>query len=174
MPLPNRRRVVTLRVEIKPMAVVAVDSSSDGIWPMTSEVHALLDAELDRLSRDVVEKNGYVSGHLDGETDGPRFVPNIPGQQARRQLERLRDVLERCVVVRDGDLAVIGREVVLREGDGTISRYELVVPGRGNAAAGLVSADSPVGAAILGRRVGHLVTVAAPAGSWTATIVEIS
>lgn len=156
------------------MAVVAVDSRSAGIWPMTFEAHAQLDAELDRLSRDVIAKNGYVTGHLDGEVDAPNFVPNILGQQVRRQLESLRDVLEGAMIVRDAELAVIGREVVLREDDGTTSRYELVVPGRGNTAAGLVSADSPVGAAILGKRIGHRVTVAAPAGSWTATIVEIS
>ena len=156
------------------MALAAVDSSSTGVWPMTTKAHARLGAELDRLSRDVIAKNGYVTGHLDGEVDAPNFVPNILGQQVRRQLESLRDVLERAAVVQDAELAVIGREVVLREDAGTTSRYELVIPGRGNAAAGLVSADSPVGAAILGRRVGHRVTVVAPAGSWTATIVDIS
>jgi transcription elongation GreA/GreB family factor len=36
-----------------------------------------------------------------------------------------------------------------------------------------VSGDSPVGAALLGRRIGEAVTIEAPAGSWSATIVQI-
>ncbi|MDQ2689617.1 MAG: GreA/GreB family elongation factor [Chloroflexota bacterium] len=36
-----------------------------------------------------------------------------------------------------------------------------------------MSADSPVGAALLGRRVGDAVTIRAPSGAWTATITKI-
>jgi transcription elongation factor GreA len=162
-------------LEIEQMAVVAIDRQpANGGWPMTAQAYAQLEAEAARLSRAVVEQNGYVTGHLDGEADAPNFVPNIVGQQIRRQLERIRSVLEVSEVVDTGGMAVIGREIVLREADGLTSRYELVIPGDGNLASGLVSADSPVGIAVLGRRVGDRITVAAPAGSWTATLVEVS
>jgi transcription elongation GreA/GreB family factor len=39
--------------------------------------------------------------------------------------------------------------------------------------AGTVSPSSPLGSAVLGRRVGDTVDVQAPRGSWRATIIEI-
>jgi Transcription elongation factor, GreA/GreB, C-term len=157
------------------MAIAAVNPRrTPGTWPMTAQARAQLVTDADRLAGVVIETNGYVSGHLGGEADAPSFVPNIAGQQARRQLETIRAVLESAQVLDDPDLAIIGRAVSLRGPDGTTARYELVIPGDGNAAAGLISADSPVGSAVLGRRVGDEVLVAAPAGSWTATLVEVS
>lgn len=156
------------------MAIAAVNPGpSRGAWPMTAEAHARLQADADELARKVLEQNGYVTGHLDGEVDAPSFVPNIAGQQARRRLEAARAVLERAEVVDDPDVAVIGRTVSLREADGAISRYTLVIPGDGSAGAGRVSADSPVGSAIVGRVVGETVTVVAPAGAWIAVIEAI-
>ena len=121
----------------------------------------------------MVATDGYVTGRLDGEADAPSFVPNIVGQQVLRQLNTVRTVLERAVVLDAPEVAVIGHRVTLREADGNTSVYALVIPGDGDPRNGSVSADSPVGSAILGRRPGDLVTVAAPAGTWTATVIEI-
>jgi transcription elongation GreA/GreB family factor len=63
--------------------------------------------------------------------------------------------------------------VTLEERDGATSTYALVIPGEGDPRGGLISVDSPVGTALLGRRVGEAVTIQAPAGSWTATISRI-
>ncbi len=142
-------------------------------WPMTPEAWKALDADAVWLTAKVVEKDGYVTGRLDGETDAPTFVPNIIGQQLLRQLTNVRQVLERAVVVDDADVAVIGRRVTLVEADGSTSVYSLVIPGEGDPRNLLVSADSPVGAALLGRRVGDAVTIQAPAGAWTAPISKI-
>ncbi len=157
------------------MALAAVNGGAHrGTWPITREARQRLEEEAARRSRDLAATNGYVSGHLDGDTDAPTFVPNVAGQQLVRQLVNIRAVLESATIVDDADVAVIGREVTLREPDGVTSRYELVIPGEGDIAAGLVSADSPVGAALVGRRVGDLVEISAPAGTWTATLVDIA
>jgi len=100
-----------------------------------------------RLEREVLSTNGYVTGHLEGEPDAPSCVPNIVGQQALRQLSNVRAVLENAQLVDQAGLAVIGREVTLRDAGWDTSRYLLVIPGEGNAAAGSVSVDSPVGMA---------------------------
>lgn len=142
-------------------------------WPMTREAWEALDADATRLGAEVVEKDGYVTGRLDGETDAPTFVPNVVGQQLLRQLTNVREVLERAVVVDDPAVAVIGRRVTLEEAGGATSTYVLVIPGEGDPPNGLVAVDSPVGAAILGRLVGELVTIQAPAGAWSATISRI-
>lgn len=142
-------------------------------WPMTRQAWEALDADVTRLTAQVAANDGYITGRLDGETDAPTFVPNIVGQQLLRQLTTVREVLERAAVVDDSTVAVIGRRVTLEEADGATSTYALVIPGDGDPRNGFVSVDSPVGSALLGRRIGEEVTVQAPAGSWSATIVTI-
>jgi GreA/GreB family transcription elongation factor len=142
-------------------------------WPITREAWEALEADGNRLGAQVVANEGYVTGRLDGEVDAPSFVPNVVGQQLLRQLDNVRDVLARGVVVDDPAVAVIGRRVTVEESDGAASTYVLVIPGEGDPRNGWVSVDSPVGAALLGRRVGEDVTIEAPAGSWTATISRI-
>ena len=158
------------------MALAAtVDSTTWGPrqWPMTRDAWKKLDEVASRLTREVIATDGYVTGRLDGEADAPSFVPNIVGQQLLRQLNTVRTVLERAVVLDAPEVAVIGNRVTLREADGSTSVYELVIPGDGDPRNGSVSVDSPVGSAILGRRTGDLVTIAAPAGAWTATVSAI-
>jgi transcription elongation GreA/GreB family factor len=143
-------------------------------WPMTREAWDRLDADAARLAAQVVANDGYVTGHLDGDAEAPTFIPNVIGQQLLRQLDTVRDVLARGVVVEDPDVTVIGRRVTLTEGDGATSTYTLVIPGEGNPRNGLVSVDSPVGSALLGRRIGEAVSIQAPAGSWSATVSHIA
>lgn len=158
------------------MALAAtVDATTWGPrqWPMTRDAWKKLDEVASRLTREVIATDGYVTGRLDGEADAPSFVPNIVGQQLLRQLNTVRTVLERAVVLDAPEVAVIGHRVTLREADGSVSVYALVIPGDGDPRNGSVSVDSPVGSAILGRRTGDLVTIAAPAGAWTATVTAI-
>ena len=157
------------------MAVAAVEerASVPRKWPMTREAWEALDADASRLTAEVMAKEGYITGRLDGETDAPTFIPNIEGQQLRRHLETVRAVLAQAYVVDDPELAVIGRRVTLEEPDGTTSTYALVIPGEGDPRNGWVSVDSPVGSALLSRRVGDEVTIQAPAGAWTAVVASI-
>jgi hypothetical protein len=143
-------------------------------WPMTREAWDALDADFFRLTEQVAANDGYITGRLDGENDAPTFVPNIVGQQLLKQLTTVRDVLDRAAVVDDPTLAVIGRRVTLEEADGATSTYALVIPGDGDPRNGFVSVDSPVGSALLGRRIGEEVVIQAPAGSWKATISLIA
>ena len=142
-------------------------------WPMTRPAWDALDADFFQLTAQVAANDGYISGRLDGDNDAPTFVPNIVGQQLLRQLTKVRDVLDRAVVIDDPTVAVIGRRLTLEEADGARSTYALVIPGDGDPRNGFVSGDSPVGSALLGRRIGQEVTIQAPAGSWSATIVSI-
>jgi transcription elongation factor GreA len=75
------------------------------------------------------------------------------------------------VIVEGGDPEVVsvGSRVVIEDGDR--GRLEIEISGLGGQ--GTSSPSSPLGAALLGRRVGETVEVAAPKGSWQAKIVEI-
>ena len=68
----------------------------------------------------------------------------------------------------DPDVVAVGSRVVVEDGDG--GRLEVEISGLGGKGG---SPSSPLGAALLGRRVGETVDVAAPRGAWQATIVEI-
>ena len=147
-------------------------SAGRGRWLMTREAWTALDADAARLADEAQRRDGYVTGRLDGEPDAPTFVPNIAGQQLRRQLTTLREVLAEAVVVDEPGLAVIGRRVTLDDGDQRTG-YSLVAPGAGDPEQGWISAESPVGQAMLGARIGEEVTIQAPAGSWTARVVNV-
>jgi len=63
----------------------------------------------------------------------------------------------------------VGSRVVIEDGNG--GRLEVEISGLGGN--GTTSPSSPLGAVVLGRRVGETVEVNAPRGAWQATIVEI-
>jgi transcription elongation factor GreA len=88
-----------------------------------------------------------------------------------RKITILRARLEDAVIVEGGDpdLVGVGSRVVIEDGDG--GRLEVEISGLGGN--GTSSPSSPLGAALLGRRVGETVEVNAPRGTWQAKIVEI-
>ncbi len=88
-----------------------------------------------------------------------------------RRIAILRDRLDHATVVEDGDggIVSIGSQVVVEDETGARIDVELSGLGGGDA----VSASSPLGAALLGKRVGDRADVHAPRGVWTAKIVEI-
>ena len=88
-----------------------------------------------------------------------------------RRIRMLRDRLHRAVVIDQdaigGDTVGVGSVVEIEDEHGEQMRVEISsVDG--------VSPDSPVGRALLGRRVGDEITVDAPRGSWRARILSVS
>jgi transcription elongation factor GreA len=127
-----------------------------GAWPMTADAWSALTAEIERLEADT---------RLD------RSVPGFGDPDRRRRT--LHAVRDGGSVVDAPDVVAIGRAVVLERTPGVTERYRIVLPGDGALGEGWISADSPVGWAVLGRRVGERATVDAPAGRWTALIVAV-
>jgi transcription elongation factor GreA len=91
-------------------------------------------------------------------------------RHTRERVETLRRVLAGAVVVDEASVAAIGRRVELADDDAEVLEIALVLPGDGDAVRGWVSADAPLGAALLGARAGDTVVVQAPAGRWTARV----
>ncbi len=90
-----------------------------------------------------------------------------------RRLDLLTSVFDAAEQVDEPTRAVIGRQTtVLEEGDESVT-YALVYPGDGDPAKGRISADSPMGSAILGACTGDSVEVIAPAGRRVITIVAV-
>jgi transcription elongation factor GreA len=88
-----------------------------------------------------------------------------------RRITMLRDRLDRSVLVESGGGAdgkvVVGSAVEIEDEQGERMRVEI-------SSVGGVSPDSPVGKALLGRKVGDLVMIEAPRGAWSARILSVS
>jgi transcription elongation factor GreA len=142
---------------------------------MTSDQQARLAAELAELEGPkraaAVEAIATARGHGDlSENFEYHAAKNEQGLLERR-IKILRARLEDSSVVSagDGDVVAIGSAIVIEDETGT--RMEVEISALGGA--GTVSPSSPVGAALLGKRVGDTANVAAPRGPWQATVVEI-
>jgi transcription elongation factor GreA len=83
----------------------------------------------------------------------------------------LRDRLHRSVVIDESarltDTVGVGSNVEFEDDDGERMQVEI-------SSVGGVSPDSPVGQALMGRKVGDEVMIEAPRGSWRARILSVS
>jgi transcription elongation factor GreA len=87
-----------------------------------------------------------------------------------RRITMLRDRLDRAVIIDEaaavGDTVTIGTRVEIEDDQGEKMQVEI-------SSVGGVSPDSPVGKALLGRKVGEEVEIEAPRGSWRARILSV-
>jgi transcription elongation factor GreA len=87
-----------------------------------------------------------------------------------RRITMLRDRLDRAVLVDEKAVAVdtvgVGSKVEIEDEQGERMQVEI-------SSVGGVSPDSPVGRALLGRKVDEEVLVEAPRGAWRARIVSV-
>jgi transcription elongation GreA/GreB family factor len=91
---------------------------------------------------------------------------------ARRQ-HALRSILDRAVITSTMDRAALGSRVRYREGDASAETITLVTPAEAEPLASRLSVASPMGSAMLGRRVGEVVSVRTPGGVRVVTITAI-
>lgn len=133
-------------------------------WPMTSEAAESLGAEIQQARRDIAALAG------EGLEEG---VANLRLAQSLRRLEALLATQGRAQLLDDPGCAAIGRKATVQHPNGDVDRYAIVYPGDGNPARSCVSADSPLGSALLGARPGAVVQVAAPGGTWTAAVLSV-
>jgi transcription elongation factor GreA len=142
---------------------------------LTPDQRERLAAELAELEgprrAEVVEAIATARGHGDLSENFEYHAAKNEQGLLERKITILRARLDDAVIVEGGDPDVVsvGSRVVIEDGDG--GRLEVEISGLGGN--GTSSPSSPLGAALLGRRVGETVGVNAPRGTWQATIVEI-
>jgi transcription elongation factor GreA len=87
-----------------------------------------------------------------------------------RRITMLRDRLDRAVIIEEGSVASdtvgVGTAVEIEDEQGERMQVEI-------SSVGGVSPESPVGRALLGKKVGDEVVVDAPRGSWRARIISV-
>lgn len=133
-------------------------------WWMTGEAWSALHAELERLEAEIA---------ADRLIEPDEDVLWLPVADAVARLRALRDIHDEAGLDDTPGRVAIGRTVTIRETDGELETYLLVLPGDGDPGRGRVSADSPLGSAVLGATADDVVTVVAPAGSREVRVVAV-
>ena len=93
---------------------------------------------------------------------------NEQGRLARR-IAILRHRVENAVIVGEAAEGVVGVGSIVEVEDESGGRFAVEI----SSVAGGVSTESPLGAAVVGARVGDSVQVQAPKGDWTARVVSV-
>jgi transcription elongation factor GreB len=129
------------------------------------------------------ERPKVVSEVADAAAQGDRSenAEYIYGKKRLREIDRrirfLEKRLENAVVVRPGENAAdevrFGATVEIADEDGNKKSYTVVGPDEASPGAGSVSYQSPLGKALMRRKVGDVVTVVRPAGPMEYEILSI-
>jgi len=142
---------------------------------LTPAAHAQLEAELAELEgpkrKEVVQAIATARAHGDlSENFEYHAAKNEQGLLEAR-IRTLRARLDGAEIVEDAAADEVGvGSVVDIEGDGG---QKLTVEISAVGGTGTVSPTSPLGSALLGKRIGETVDVQAPKGAWRATIAHI-
>jgi transcription elongation factor GreA len=147
---------------------------------ITKEGARKMEAELARLemARDgVIEHMKYAWEHGGVSPENREYADAL---QERDVLDRQIYVLRRRLDIgelvqpeRDGEVDVGERVAVRNTMTGGASEYRIVGTGEGDPASGDISHESPVGSALLGRRVGDVVDVAIPNGLLRLEVISV-
>lgn len=89
----------------------------------------------------------------------------------------LQEMLAGAVLIntqRNNDEVSIGATVTIAEGDSDPEEYTLVGPAEADPGSGLISHESPLGKALVGKRIGESTTAHTPAGDLFFEIIDIN
>ena len=137
---------------------------------LTAEGRRRLDARLSAVESELV--------HLERRlpTSEQRHLDLEERARLAARAHELREILSRAVTVasveEDPSLIEVGDEVDFEHDDGERQTVVLVHPVEVDAEHGCVSVASPLGHALLGRRVGESVAVVAPGGAYEILVLR--
>ena len=146
---------------------------------LTREGLENLQRELDELRTtrrtEIAERIRYAKDFGDiTENSEYEDAKNEQGMLEGRILTLERMVRNAVIIEEHHDGVVQAGTTVTVIDDGGEATYTIVGPAEADPASGRISMESPVGKALMGRRVGDAVTVNTPAGAKAMTIVRVA
>jgi len=156
------------------MSEKAVYLTADGKQRFTAELR-----ELQTVRRPEVEERIRRAKEFSDTTDNAEY-DGAKMEQAfvEGRILELDRLLASAQLIEDAppqpDYVRLGTHVTVSESDGTTETYYLVGSSEADPRKRLISNESPIGRALIGKRVGDEVTVVAPAGAFALTITAIS
>lgn len=156
------------------MATVrSIRLTAEGKARLEEELRHLLSVRLPDIDRRLQEANEH------GDVSDNAEYEDLKEERVRvdDRIRELEQVLARAEVItepQEGGVIDLGSRVTLRGPDGEEETWQIVSPEEANALDGSISTDSPVGKALIGKRVGDTPTVSTPAGEIVFTIVNVA
>lgn len=147
------------------------------IYQITEEGKKELEAELAELKSrrgDIAEKiaNARDFGDLseNAEYDSAREEQGL----VETRIAEIEDILMNADIIKaaKGSSVGLGSKVELKSGAKTVN-YHVVGPVEANPLEGKVSNESPIGVAVMGKKVGDSITISTPKGDTTYEIVSV-
>jgi transcription elongation factor GreA len=154
---------------------------NDTVVYMTAERKQEMELELERLRtvrrQEVAER--IRSAKDDGDISESGEYEDAKREQAFLEgtIRRLEYQLRHAQLIDPqgvADNVTIGRSVTVVDDEGVVETYLIVGPAEVNARQRKISNESPIGAALLGKRVGDQVRVQTPSGAFDLTVQAIS
>ncbi len=148
-----------------------MSSAGDG-EAITPEGLEALKSELSQLEtqgrREIAQRILTARGHGDLKENAEYHAAKEDQSHMETRIQRLKQRLRNAVVVEEsggGDVFAFGHSAeVLDEGTGTRHTWRIVGSTEADLSAGRLSAESPVGKALLGRSPGETVEISTPKG----------
>ena len=156
-------------------------ASADKV-PMLAEGHRKLSDELKRLRSEerpaIVEAIEEARAHGDLSENAEYHAAKERQGQIEAEIMQIEDQLARAQVIDpttlSGDKVMFGATVELLDEDDKPVKYQVVGPIEADAKTGRISFSSPLGRALIGRKVGEEVEVQTPSGDKYYEIRKIS
>jgi transcription elongation factor GreB len=149
--------------------------------PLTLQGYRMLQAEHEELSKN--ERPRVVQGVANAAAEGDRSenAEYIYGKKRLREIDKrlqyLSSLLTDVEIVDprtlSGDKVCFGSTVLIEEDGGTKKKWQIVGEGESDTAKGTISWRSPMARALLGKRVGDVVTVERPAGEIEVEVIAL-
>ncbi len=150
--------------------------TADGKRALETELHELLPVRrpgvIDRIHDAQADGDVDDSGSLEEAKDELAQI-DARAREIENMLRHAQIIPESTNGNGDGTIH-LGSRIVVRDGFGDELNWTIVGSAEANSRSGKISSESPVGAALLGKKKGDSIAVQAPAGEMTYTIVQVS
>jgi len=148
---------------------------------LTREGFKRLDAELEHLR---TVKRPEVSERIRRSKDMTDTTDNAEYDEAKSEqgfvegrIAELELTLASAQIIGDGpstEFVGLGSHVTVRDSDGEEDKYRIVGSMEADPRRGMISNESPVGRALLGKKRGESATVVAPGGAFDLVVIEVN
>ena len=150
---------------------------------LTKEGYQKLQDELDHLR---TAKRMEVAARLHEAMEGGELIENAEYEAAKNEqafvegrIQELEVLLATAHVIEENgkkksDIISIGSKVTIKEGNFEAETFTIVGVAEANPREGKISNESPIGKAILNHKVGDVVKVETPGGTYNVKIIKLS
>jgi transcription elongation factor GreA len=149
--------------------------TKEGLQALKDQLDRLISVERPRISAMIAEARDKGDLSENAEYDAAKDQQGL----LEIKIAKLQDLIMNARIVDESKLdsskvLLLCKVKIKNKANGMIMEYEIVPESEANLKAGKISVSSPIAKGLLGKKVGELADVSAPAGTITFEIIEIT